>query len=374
MGNRVMNETGAKTIRVLKVRVRDKHASELSRMAADVNLVWNYLNELSTRAIRDKRQFLSGYDLQKYLSGASRYLCVSADTINEVAKVYARNRNTAKKRSLKWRKSKGSRRSLGWIPIKTHTASWSNQAVKYFSKGFEVWDSYGLDQHKFRSGSFNEDARGRWYFNVAVEAEVTLCQGSGSIGIDLGCKDAANCSTGEKLQGRWYREGERKLAKAQRARKKKEAKNIQAKIANRRKDAMHKFSRKLVNENAAIFVGNVSSSKLAKTRLAKSTYDASWGMLKIMLEYKCAHAGIVFEVIDEAYTTQTCSSCGCLPAGRPKGIAGLGIREWTCECGVTHDRDVNAAKNILALGHGRLAGGMAKSLGAKLLEHDAPRL
>lgn len=77
-----------------------------------------------------------------------------------------------------------------------------------------------------------------------------------------------------------------------------------------------------------------------------------------MLEYKCDHASIVFKEVNEAYTTQTCSSCGAFPDSRPKGIAELGIREWTCECGVTHDRDINAARNILAVGHGRLAVGI----------------
>ena len=93
--------------------------------------------------------------------------------------------------------------------------------------------------------------------------------------------------------------------------------------------------------------------------MAKSVLDAGWGMLKTMLEYKCAHAGVVFEVVNESYTTQTCSCCGGIPASSPKGRAGLRIREWTCSvCGTAHDRDVNAAKNILAAGHGRLAVGI----------------
>ena len=93
--------------------------------------------------------------------------------------------------------------------------------------------------------------------------------------------------------------------------------------------------------------------------MAKSVLDAGWGSLKTMLEYKCAHAGVVFEVVNEAYTTQACSGCGCISDSSPKGRAGLGIREWTCnECGDTHDRDVNAAMNILAVGHGRLAVGI----------------
>ena len=158
---------------------------------------------------------------------------------------------------------------------------------------------------------------------------------------------------------RWLaRKLEAQLGKAQRANKNKEIKTIHAKIKNRRQDALHKYSRQLVQTNAAIFVGNVSSLKLTKTKMAKSVLDAGWGQFKTMLEYKCDHAGVVFEEIDERNTTQTCSSCGSKPPERPKGIAGLGIREWQCsECGVTHDRDINAAKNILALGLERLAGG-----------------
>jgi putative transposase len=122
---------------------------------------------------------------------------------------------------------------------------------------------------------------------------------------------------------------------------------------------LHKFSTEMVRQNAAIFVGDVASAKLVKTTMAKSTLDAGWAMLKTMLEQKSHQAGVVFEVVNEAYTTQTCSCCGAIPASSPKGRAGLRIREWTCsECGTTHDRDVNATKNILAAGHRRLAAGI----------------
>lgn len=129
--------------------------------------------------------------------------------------------------------------------------------------------------------------------------------------------------------------------------------------ANRRRDAMHKFSRDLVNQNAAIVVGNVNARAIARTRQGRSSLDAGWGMLKTMLAYKCEHAGVVFEVVDEAYTTQSCSCCGAIAGSSPKGRTGLGIREWQCsECGASHERDVNAARNILAAGHSRLAGGI----------------
>ena len=114
-----------------------------------------------------------------------------------------------------------------------------------------------------------------------------------------------------------------------------------------------------MNNHAAIFVGNVSSSKLAKTKMAKSVLDAEWAMLKIQLKYKAIARSVVYEEVNESYSTQTCSSCGVIPSSSPKGRAGLRIREWSCcECGAQHNRDINAAKNIVAAGHCRLAVGI----------------
>lgn len=350
----------AKTItKTLRVRVKDKHARVLAKQAAAVNLVWNYLNELSHRAIKERGKFLSAFDLHPYTKGAGKELGLHSQTLQCIAQEYVIRRKQFRKSKLSWRKTHGVRRSLGWVPINTGAAKWKNGQVFFNGQYFGVWDSHGLSQYTFRTGSFAEDSRGRWYFNVVVEMPVAPTQGAKSVGIDLGCKDAATCSDGTKVTGRRYRELEQKLGIAQRARNKQRMKAIHAKIANRRKDDLHKLSRQLVNENAAIFVGNVSSSKLVKTRMAKSVLDAGWSILKTMLLYKCAHAGVVFEEINEAYTTQRCSCCGSIPDSSPKGRTGLGIREWDCMvCGTHHDRDINAASNILALGHERLAGGI----------------
>lgn len=80
-----------------------------------------------------------------------------------------------------------------------------------------------------------------------------------------------------------------------------------------------------LNRYGEILMGDVSSKKLVKTRMAKSVLDAGRGQLKTMVEYKCAHAGIVFKVVDERYTTQACSNCSALPDSRPKGFVGLGF-------------------------------------------------
>jgi len=345
--------------KTLKSRVRDKHIPLLRDMAGSVNFVWNYINELSIRNIKDHGKFLSAYDIHPYTKDAGKELGLHSQTLQCIAGEYVTRRKQFKKSRLKWRKTGGNKRSLGWIPVNTKAASWKNGQVFHNGHHFKIWDSHGLADYTFRSASFNEDSRGRWYFNVVVSYEPKKSTGKSLVGIDLGCKKAATTSTGETLTGRWYRAQEKELAKAQRANKKKRVKAIHASIKNKRNDALHKFSHDLVKQNGAIFVGNVNAKAIAKTKMAKSSLDAGWSMLKTMLEYKCSHAGIIFEEVNESYTTQTCSSCGSLSDSRPKGITGLGIREWICsECGDIHDRDVNAAKNILTLGHQRLAVGI----------------
>ena len=350
--------------KTLKIRIKDKHAALLREMAYSVNLVWNYINELSERSIRERQKFLSAFDIHAYTTGASKELGLHSHTVQCIAKEYVTRRIQFKKRKLNWRVSnpKSPKRSLGWIPINTAAASYKNGQIYHHGHYFSVWDSYGLSAYKFRTASFNEDSRGRWYFNVVVEVP-ELCSPqlpvSSSVAIDLGLKTCATTSEGQKIVGRFYRGLEAKLGIAQRAKKKKRVRAIHAKIGNQRKDMHHKFSTQLVKSHAAIFVGDVASAKLVKTKMAKSTLDAGWSSLKTMLEYKSHQAGIVFEEVNEAYTTQTCSCCGHIGHNSPRGRAGLGIREWVCDaCNTVHDRDVNAAKNILALGHERLAGGI----------------
>ena len=349
--------------KTLRLRIKDKHARVLSAMAREVNQVWNFCNETSRRAIRERHQWLSGYDLQKLTNGYSKCdgIHIGSPTVQQVCEDYAKARKQFKKAKLRWRVSnpQSSKYSLGWIPFKARALQYKAGQIAFAGQKFSLWDSYGLADYELRAGSFSEDSRGRWYLNVVVKVQAKGSSATASVGIDLGLKEVAVASNGQRIEGRFYRKLEADLGIAQRAHKKRRVKAIHAKIANQRKDALHKFSTALVRENAAIFVGDVASSKLVKTKMAKSTLDAGWASLKTMLEYKSHQAGIVFEVVSESYSTQTCSCCGAIPASSPKGRAGLGIREWVCsECGAEHDRDVNAAKNILAAGHRRLAAGI----------------
>ena len=350
--------------KTLRLRIKDKHARALAAMAREVNQVWNFCNETSHRAVRERRQWLSGYDLQKLTNGFSKCegIHIGSPTVQQVCEDYAKARKQFKKAKLRWRVSnpQSSKYSLGWIPFKARALQYKAGQIQFAGQRFNLWDSYGLADYEMRAGSFSQDSRGRWYLNVVVKVQAKASAGTASVGIDLGLKEAAVTSAGERIEGRFYRKLECQLGIAQRAHKKNRVKAIHAKIANQRKDLLHQFSTKLVRENAAIFVGDVASAKLVKTKMAKSALDAGWSSLKTMLEYKSHQAGIVFEVVNESYTTQTCSCCGSIPASSPKGRAGLRIREWTCsECGAVHERDVNAARNILAAGHCRLAVGIS---------------
>ena len=339
-------------------------------MAYEVNQVFNFANELTMKARRNYGEFgavkpvwMSAYDTQKPVLKFRKEsgFIIPSHTAQEVCAKHAQARKQFKRAKLHWRVSSGSKRSLGFVPFKKGSAKWKNGQVAFAKRYFKVWDTYGLSQYEFTSGSFSEDARGRWYFNVCVQIEqAPVTHAKSAVGVDLGLKEIATCSDGTKLEsGRFYRDLEPDLGIAQRARKKKRVKAIHAKIKHRRKDALHKFSTQLVNDNAAIIVGDVSSTKLVKTKMAKSVLDAGWSMLKTQLEYKAIARSVVFKVVNESYSTQTCSSCGVIPDSSPKGRACLRIREWVCsECGAEHDRDINAAKNILAAGHRRLAVGI----------------
>jgi putative transposase len=289
--------------------------------------------------------------------------------LQAVSAQYCTRRRQFKKAKLRWRVSHGSRRSLGWIPVKAVALSYQAGQVRYQGETLSLWDSYGLADYQLRSGSFAEDSRGRWYLNVTVDVKKPEpSKGKSAIGIDLGLKDFAGISDGQIVAAeRFYRGLEPALAVSQRANNKDRAKAIHAKIANRRKDFLHKLSTQLVKNHGAIFVGNVNACGLAKTTMAKSVLDAGWSTFRAMLQYKGDDAGCIVRVTNEAHSTRTCSCCKAQTG--PKGRVELNIRNWICEeCSTEHDRDINAAKNILARGLVELAEEFSSAAQARACE------
>lgn len=215
----------------------------------------------------------------------------------------------------------------------------------------------------------SRDAAGRWFVSLLVEETITpYASTDAAVGVDLGITTLAALSTGEKVTNPKHEKADRaKLAKAQRnlARKKKGSNNrakarlkvarIHARIADRRRDHLHKFTTRLVRENQVIAIEDLSVRNMVKNRsLARAISDASWSELRRMLEYKADWHGRELVAIDRWYpSSKTCSDCGHLLRSLP-----LNVREWVCaECGAVHDRDVNAANVIRAEGLSVLACG-----------------
>lgn len=249
------------------------------------------------------------------------------------------------------------------------------------------------------------DPSGRWHVSILVEETIsTLPANDAKVGIDLGVDEYALLSNGETIHNpRHMRKDMRCLAKAQRelARKKKGSNNqrkarlkvarIQARIADRRRDFLHKLSTRLIRENQTIVIEDLAVANMtrrckpkpdsdhpgqylpngqsAKSGLNRSIMGAGWGEFRRMLEYKAEWYGRELIIIDRFYpSTQLCSHCGAQTG--PKGQAELNIRAWTCpDCGTHHNRDLNAAENILAAG---LAVSVCKDGRMKNASHDAP--
>ncbi|MFF0248434.1 RNA-guided endonuclease InsQ/TnpB family protein [Streptosporangium sandarakinum] len=205
-----------------------------------------------------------------------------------------------------------------------------------------------------------KDAAGRYFASFVLEtADEPLPRAAAEVGIDLGLTHFAVTSDGRKIENpRFLRQAERRLRKAQRAldrkakgsanRKKAVVKVARAhtRVADARRDFAHKLSAALIRDNQAIYVENLSVKGLARTKLAKSVHDAGWSAFTAMLEYKAARYGRTFARIDRWFpSSKLCSACGTVQDEMP-----LNVRSWTCPCGAAHDRDVNAAINILAAG------------------------
>ncbi|MEU9401396.1 RNA-guided endonuclease TnpB family protein [Streptomyces sp. NPDC048242] len=207
----------------------------------------------------------------------------------------------------------------------------------------------------------SRDAAGRWFVSLLCEDTITpLPATDAAVGIDAGITSLVTLSTGEKITNpRYERRDRARLARVQRElsrkvkgsnnreKRRRKAAKVHARIADRRRDFLHKLSTRLVRENQTVVIEDLTVHNLLKNhKLARAISDASWTELRSMLEYKCAWYGRELVVIDRWFpSSKLCGACGTITAKMP-----LNVREWTCDCGAVHDRDVNAAKNILAAG------------------------
>ncbi|MBA8951145.1 RNA-guided endonuclease InsQ/TnpB family protein [Actinomadura namibiensis] len=208
----------------------------------------------------------------------------------------------------------------------------------------------------------SRDRAGRWFVSLVCEDPgVRPFPVTGTaVGVDLGLDRLVTLSTGEKiLNPRHERRDRTRLARAQRelTRRTRGSANrrraalrvarVHARIADRRRDFLHKLTTRLVRENQTIAVEDLAVRNMVRNRrLARGVSDAAWREARSMLEYKAAWYGREVVVVDRFLpSSRLCSVCGAL-----RGEMSLDVRVWRCGCGAVHDRDVNAARNILAAG------------------------
>jgi putative transposase len=208
----------------------------------------------------------------------------------------------------------------------------------------------------------SRDTAGRYFVSLLVEDEIApLPAVAAQVGLDLGLHDTVVLDTGEKVGNpKFFTQDEQRLAKAQRrlakkqlgsqnrAKAKQDVARIYARIADRRRDFLHKLSTRIMRENQTICVESLNVKAMAKhPTLAKAIHDVGWGEFVRQLTYKADWYGLTLVAIDKWYP----SSKRCFDCGHVLGSLSLATRQWTCPaCGVAHDRDVNAAKNIKAAG------------------------
>jgi putative transposase len=207
------------------------------------------------------------------------------------------------------------------------------------------------------------DARGRWFVCLLVDDHTVkpLPKADKSIGLDVGITSLIATSNGDKIANpKHFKRLHKNLGRVQKAlsRKQKRSKNrhkarlkvakVHGQITDARKDFLHKLTTQLVRENQTIVVEDLAIKNMVKNhKLANSISDASWGELIRQLAYKCQWYGRELVKIDRWFpSSKRCGNCGHIVNKMP-----LNVREWECpECGTVHDRDINAAQNILAAG------------------------
>jgi IS605 OrfB family transposase len=337
-------------IRQLKLKLNKTQEKQLEEWLWILTGVYNWaLRKIELNA-KDKIYY-SPYAFKNLLSGHSKRVGISSHVLQStIMQAYTAWQRCFKKISKKPR-LKGYRNKLNSISFSDIIKSPKDKKINMPGLGKLRFYKQDLPEGKIKCGRIIKRASG-WYLCLWIDTihSFDVKETNMAIGIDPGFSTLLTLSDGTKIENpRELRKGELRLAQAQRGNKKQLVAHLQERQANRRKDRNHKISRWLVENYGTIYYSNDNFKKMAK-KFGKSVSEASLNQLIRMITYKCHIGGRNIIPINSKYTTMTCSACGAKSG--PHGRNRLAVRQWNCACGAQHDRDINAACNVLYAGAG----------------------
>lgn len=346
-----------------------------------VRFIYNHMLRLRTDAWLQRQERIGYNDTSALLTGLKKDVAYS--WLNEVSSVPVqqslRHLQSAFSNFFAERATYPSFKRKNGIQAAEYTASgfrWNGKALRLAKMREPLairWSRTLPKAAKLTTVTVTKDAAGRYFVSLLCDDSVVDKPASeGMVGVDLGLTHFAVLSSGERIAApKALAKYEEKLANLQRRLEKKQkgsanrqkaklkVARLHAKIADTRRDFLHKLSTRLVIENQVIAIETLAVRNMQKNRcLAKSISDAGWSEFARQLEYKARWYRRDLIAIDRWYpSSKLCSDCGQTAKSMP-----LHVREWTCPgCGSAHDRDINAARNILAAGLAVSAHGKAVS-------------
>ena len=340
-------------IRELKLKLTSRQKTLLNNWLFNLTGVYNWVIRKIELNAEDKIYF-SKFDFYNGLVNLSKKLEIPSHTIRGVLDQAWLAWDRCFKKISKKPKLKSIRNKLNSIPFPDPipTSRISDKIIGVPRLGKVKYFKQELPEGSIKRARIIKRASG-WYLQLTIDAvhRFEVQETDMKVGIDTGFKHLAVLSDGTKFNNpRNYIKGQKRLAQAQRGRRKKLTACLHEHIKDRRKDYNHKLSRKIVENYQGIYITNDDLRSQAK-RFGKLVNDGGISQLRNFILYKGDVHGRVIKLVASKNTTMTCSNCGALTG--PTGLFGLAVRDWECSaCGAQHDRDINAAKVVLNLGLG----------------------
>jgi transposase len=336
--------------RQLKLRLNTSQENQLNTWLFQLTGVWNWAIRKIEQDAKDGIYY-TRTAFHNLLADHGKKLGMPSHTLQSMLDTAYTAWQRCYKKLAKKPRLKGQRNKLTSIPFPDPFTAPEATRIHLPRIGYVRFHTQDIPAGHIKSGRIIKRASG-WYLCLFIDAQPQAIPhtGDGAIGIDPGFHHLLTLSSGETIaHPHELRQTVTRLAQAQRGGRQRLAARLQERLANQRKDRNHKLSRRLVADNHTIVWSKDHHKGMAKA-FGKSVASAGHAQLRGMLAYKCTASGRRFLEVPSQYSTKTCSACGSLSG--PTGYAGLQVRQWTCACGATHDRDVNAAVNTLLAGVG----------------------